>query len=240
MNHLLDDLLNDARVWQASQHQQTAQNSANSLNTGFSELDTHLAGHGWPRGALIECLPEHYGIGELQLFLPTLQQLTGSGQAVFWIDPPMTPYAPALARAGVQVSQVIDIQTKSREDHLWSLENCLRSPATGLVMAWPGTIRRSDIRRLQLAAEAGNSLCVLFREPRHADNSSPAALRLQLSAGGNDCLHTDILKRRGGWPVQGLRLAITPVVDTPANPGLRVIQGPWLERAPECTSENRQ
>jgi hypothetical protein len=241
MNHLLNDLINDARVWQASQHRQATQDS---MGTGFTELDAHLAGRGWPQGALIECLPEHPGIGELQLFLPVLKRLTGNGKAVFWIDSPQKPYAPALARAGVRVSQIISVQTQSREDHLWSLENCLRSPATGMVMAWPGTIKRSDIRRLQLAAEAEDSLCILFREPQHAGNSSPAALRLKLNAAGSNCLQTDILKRRGGWPVQGLKLALSPVVDTPAmalnSNNNRVIQGPWLKTTPASSPESRQ
>ena len=46
-------------------------------------------------------------------------------------------------------------------------------------MAWPGRLASRDIRRLQLAAEAGDNVCVLFRERRFADQNSPAALRLE-------------------------------------------------------------
>ncbi|MGP4845957.1 translesion DNA synthesis-associated protein ImuA [Marinobacter sp. 1Y8] len=227
MSNIIDTLISDARVWQASQHKQT---TAPAESTGFALLDDHLPGQGWPRGALIECMPEALGIGELQLMLPTIKRLTCTQQAVFWIDPPHIPYAPALSRAGVDLTRIIQVSTQSRQDHLWTLENCLRSSATGLVIAWPNQLKRSDIRRIQLAAESGDSLCILFRDARHADNSSPAALRLKLAASDSQHIQTDILKRRGGWPVQALKIPITPVVNIPNTTTAQVIQGPWPEQ----------
>ncbi|WP_165854858.1 translesion DNA synthesis-associated protein ImuA [Marinobacter sp. JSM 1782161] len=227
MREILDQLLDNARIWQASRHQQVLGAAAES--TGFAALDAQLPGGGWPRGALIECLTPAPGIGELRLLLPALCRLSRAGQTVFWIDPPHTPYAPALARAQVELNQVVSMQTQSREDRLWALENCLRSHTTGLAMIWLDTARRSDIRRIQLAAEAGDNLCVLFRDARYADQSSPAALRLQLTPLANGQLQANILKRRGGWPVDGLTLPLAPVApaqDAEALPG-NVIRGPW-------------
>jgi len=55
------------------------------------------------------------------------------------------------------------------------------------------------LRRLQLAAEAGDALGVLFR-PRHfVQRPSAAALRIQLAPGIDGGLSVSILKRRGGW-----------------------------------------
>lgn len=228
MSDLLDKLIDNAQVWQASRQRQAVRPGAES--TGYAALDAYLPGGGWPRGAMIECLTDAPGIGELRLMLPALQRMTRAGQTVFWIDAPHIPYAPALARADVDIRQLITIQTQSREDQLWTLENCLRSPGTGLAMVWLDSARRSDIRRIQLAAEAGNSLCILFRHSRHADQQSPAALRLQLTPGENDGqLCPDILKRRGGWPVSDLQLAIPPVVTQRPEPASNVIQGPWSQ-----------
>lgn len=205
MNELLDSLMQDARLWQGYQPSRTSPPAAPS---GFAELDRLLGNTGWPRGALSECLMDAPGIGELQLVLPLLQQLTRAQQTVFWLNPPHIPYAPALAREGVDLDQLVVIHTDNRQDLLWTMENCLRSPVTGLVMAWPETLLSRDIRRLQLAAEAGNNLCLLFRHRKLAEQSSPAALRLELTPGQHQGLDLKILKRRGGWPGQSCTLAV--------------------------------
>lgn len=223
MNELLDSLMQDSRVWQGHRQVNTRQPAE---PTGYLALDNQLGGLGWPRGALTECLLDTPGIGELQLALPLMRRLSREGKSVFWLNPPHTPYAPAMAREGVDLNQVIMIHTPDTHDLLWTLENCLRSPVTGLVLAWPGRLAPRDIRRLQLAAEAGNNVCLLFRDRKLADQNSPAALRLELSAGEHQDLKINILKRRGGWPGQRCTLA-APRVDMPARSDPRVISGPW-------------
>ena len=63
-----------------------------------------------------------------------------------------------------------------------------------------------SLRRLQLAAETGNALAVLYRPRRAADTASPAALRLELEPTATG-LHIRVLKRRGGWHTTPLLLA---------------------------------
>ncbi|MBS3802980.1 MAG: translesion DNA synthesis-associated protein ImuA [Oleiphilaceae bacterium] len=227
MKELLDTLIQDARVWQAKEHVQIAQAAE---PTGFEALDQQLKGTGWPRGALTECLLETPGIGELQLLLPLMRRQIAAGKTLFWINPPHTPYAPALQREGLDLSRVVVIQTEDQTDALWSLENCLRSSVTGLVLAWPGTLKQRQIRRLQLAAETGGSLCVLFRPVRAATESSPAALRLQLTPQSHGTLQVEVLKRRGGWAADTCTLAL-PERNTPvASKNVpRVVHGPWSE-----------
>lgn len=227
MKELLDTLIHEARVWQGSQ--QTRPREA-AETTGFAALDQQLQGAGWPRGALIECLLDNPGIGELQLLLPLMRSQQAEARTLFWINPPHTPYAPALERLGINLSQVVIIQTDNTTDALWSLENCLRSPVAGLVMAWPGTLKSRQIRRLQLAAEAGGSHCVLFRSSTAASNSSPAALRLQLTPEQDLTLAVHILKRRGGWASQDCRLPLPERAPVRPQVSTRVVQGPWRER----------
>lgn len=224
MSDLLNSLLDDARLWRG--HRQSATVLAPE-QTGFGDLDRQLGGLGWPRGALSECLLDAPGIGELQLTLPLLRRMTGRRQAVFWVNPPMTPYAPALAREKVDLDQLVVVQTETHPDLLWTLENCLRSPVTGLVMAWPETMAARDIRRLQLAAEAGQSICILFRNRRQASQSSPAALRLELLPDNQLGLRVNILKRRGGWPGQGCTLPLQARAGQPVPTADTVVHGPW-------------
>ncbi|MCK7548133.1 translesion DNA synthesis-associated protein ImuA [Marinobacter koreensis] len=224
MSELLNTLMQDARVWQGHRHNKT---TTPSESTGYQLLDNQLGGIGWPRGALSECLVDQPGIGEIHLLLPLMQRLTGTGKTVFWLNPPHTPYAPALAREGINLDQVVMIQTGDGGDFLWTLENCLRSPVTGLVMAWPGKLATRDIRRLQLASESGSNVCVLFRERRYTDQNSPAALRLELTPGDHQDLKINVIKRRGSWPGQRCSLAMAHRADLAFRETPQVVQGPW-------------
>jgi cell division inhibitor SulA len=224
MNKILNTLMQDARIWQGHQQQQTTQPAE---STGYQTLDNQLGGIGWPRGALSECLLDTHGIGELHLMLPLMKTLSGNGRTVFLLNPPHTPYAPALAREGVNLDQTVRIHTDDEGDFLWTLENCLRSPVTGLVMAWPGKLMSRDIRRLQLAAEAGSNVCVLFRQRRYADQNSPAALRLDLEPDQHQNLNIRIVKRRGSWPGQHCSLTMAHRADLSFSEAPQVVQGPW-------------
>jgi cell division inhibitor SulA/protein ImuA len=66
------------------------------------------------------------------------------------------------------------------------------------VLAWPQQIKDREVRRLQLAAEAGRSIGFLYRSPAAAREASPAAMRLKLQARTNGGMDIEILKCRGG------------------------------------------
>lgn len=224
MSEILNTLMKDARVWQGHRHKKTTQAAE---PTGYQALDNQLGGLGWPRGALSECLLDAPGIGELTLLMPLMQKLSQAGKTVFWLNPPHTPYAPALAREGINLDQIIMIHTEDKGDFLWTLENCLRSPVTGLVMAWPEKLAAREIRRLQLAAEAGSNVCVLFRERHYAEQNSPAALRLDLEPDDHQSLKVNVLKRRGSWPGQRCSLAMAHRASLPHHEVPSIVQGPW-------------
>jgi len=173
--------------------------------SGFAELDASLPGGGWPVGAISELLLETMGIGELGLLLPALFRLAQAGRYIAWIAPPYLPYAPALAQAGIALKRVLVVQTRGVQESLWATEQTLRCPAFGAVLSWPSGIVDKNVRRLQLAAEAGGTLGILYRPAEAAREHSPAALRLRLaptSAG----LAVDIHKCRGGRT--GVRLQL--------------------------------
>jgi hypothetical protein len=172
----------------------------NTLATGHPDLDTHLPGGGWPRGTLVEIYPEHPGIGELRLLLPTLAQLSQGGRWLAWVGAPHVPYAPALASAGIRLSRVLVIQPASPGDGLWALEQTLRCGACGAVLAWTTQETPRSLRRLQLAAEEGNCLGFLYRSPASVSQPSPAALRIRLEHTSRG-LGVQILKCRGWAPV---------------------------------------
>jgi hypothetical protein len=90
---------------------------------------------------------------------------------------------------------VIVIQPDSScKDALWSIEKALQTRACSLVLSWMNWLPNGVIRRLQLAAEAGHSLGVFFRQ-RH-DEHSPAVLRLHIHPAEKGVL-VEVLKARG-------------------------------------------
>lgn len=162
------------------------------------ELDAALPGGGWQSGTIVELMPTETGIGELRLVMPALAQLTRNKRYIALIAPPFIPFAPALAQHGVQLERLLIVHTQKDTDTLWACEQTLRCNSFGAVLAWPEQIKDREVRRLQLAAEAGRSIGFLYRSPASARAASPAAVRLRLQARANDGLDIEILKCRGG------------------------------------------
>jgi hypothetical protein len=206
----LDHLLQRADIWRGDQLTATGRTVA----SGYSELDELLPGGGWPQGALTEILMPRQGIGALRLLMPALAQLSHGERWVCWVAPPHVPYAPALVAAGVDLSRVLLVHPRARQDGLWAVEQSLRSGRCGAVLAWPTLDDSRVMRRLQLAAEAGDALGFLFRSQRFVQRPSPAALRIQLDTCVDGNLSVSILKRRGGWAAGPLHLDTSLQHDT--------------------------
>ena len=79
----------------------------------------------------------------------------------------------------------------------WAFEQSLGSGACDIALAWAKRPRAKEIRRLQLAAERGRALGVLFRPQQAARESSYAALRMTLSPSPHG-VRVTLLKSRGG------------------------------------------
>ena len=189
-----------------------------TLPTGFAELDRYLPGGGWPRDALTEIVPDRYGIGELSLLMPALALLSvGTGHPghwIVWVDPPFIPYAPALERSGIELDRLLLVHTSAHgkdapekdcsgneagNNALWAVEQALRSGACAAVLAWLESANDRTLRRLQLAAEENACWTVLFRPDATLRRSSPAALRLKLSA-ADALTRVEVIKCRGTRP----------------------------------------
>lgn len=197
----LDTLMQHVGIWRGVDDSRLY--NLRTLPTGYPGLDAHLPGTGWPLGVLTEILFDAPGIGELGLLLPGLADINRRGQHMLWIDPPYLPCAPALAAAGLDLSRLVYLQTDSTRDSLWAMEQALRSDACGAVLCWSMSAELRSLRRLQLAAEAGSALAVLFRPLAAAEQASPAKLRIRLAFDG-DGICLQILKRPGGWPMPPL------------------------------------
>lgn len=191
---VLETLLNSSAVWRGGE---TARVEARS--TGYSPLDALLPSGGWPVGTLIEISPQCEGLGELTLSLPALRSWCAEGRPVAFVQPPHIPYAPALMSMGLPLKSVLWITAGRDVDARWAAEQLLREGAAA-VLLW-GTAREDrDLKRLQLAAEAGKACAFLYRSPATLTHASPAAVRIALSPTPGDGTQLELVKVRGGRP----------------------------------------
>ncbi|HHM04905.1 MAG TPA: translesion DNA synthesis-associated protein ImuA [Gammaproteobacteria bacterium] len=206
MNAALERLLRSTPLlWRGAVRRDSA---LATVATGFASLDAALPGGGWPRRGVMEIVVPAWGMGELRLLVPLMLTVQRQGGWLVWVMPPYVPYAPALAGLGLDLGRVLLVEPKRDREVLWSMEKALRAAGTGMVLAWPPQPGHSQMRRLQLAAEAGNSVGVVFATRDRGP--SPAPLRLQLGP-LKEGLRVRLLKARGGyarddialhWPAQ--------------------------------------
>jgi hypothetical protein len=203
LRSLPDDLLERADLWRGRQHARIE-----AEPSGHATLDECLPGGGWPRGALSEILLPRVGSGEWPLLWPALARLSSSGKRIALVSPPLLPYAPALANAGLALERCWIIDSRNPADTVWALEQCLRCTGVGAVVGWLDQADERTQRRLQLAAEQGSSrpLGLLLRPSEASRQSSVAALRLALSLSA-DGIAVDLLKVRGGRSGQRVTVA---------------------------------
>ncbi|MCK9796213.1 translesion DNA synthesis-associated protein ImuA [Pseudomonas sp. MAFF 302030] len=197
----LDTLFNAGRVWKG----RPAAPAPSPQATGHVALDAVLPTGGWPEAALTEILIAAQGVGELQLLWPALARLSAAGERVVLVAPPYVPYPQAWQNAGVDVRQLSIIQASER-DALWAAEQCLRSGSCGAVLCWPQQADDRALRRLQVAAETGQTLAFAYRPQAEAVNPSPAALRIAVDARP---AQLRVLKCRGGL-AHGAPIAFSP------------------------------
>lgn len=198
----LERLLENPRLWRGSRY---AEGRRSGIATGYQVLDKHLPDGGWPRESLTEILLDDHGIGELQLLMPAIAQLSQEEREhaepgwIAWIAPPFQPYGPALKKCGVDLSRILIVRPRDNSEVLWATEQALSSGTCAAVLFWPERLDDQASRRLQLAAEKGRSWAVAFRSLTARKQNSAAALRIELTP-GTQSTRLHILKSRGGRP----------------------------------------
>lgn len=204
----INQLLKNPSVWQASH----VERSRPVAKTGFSELDALLHDGGWPQGALTELLLETHGVGELRLLAPLLKRLSQESGYLVLVDPPFTPYGPALKQMGVDISKLFIVHTQSVNRKIWAAYQALisRSCATVLVWIQGKSPYKNEIRKLSLGAREGQCWGIVFRQADAEQHPSPARLRIVLLPEKQGSCRLNILKQAGGWSGQTLTLNLMP------------------------------
>ena len=153
-------------------------------------------------------------MGELQLLIPLMQSVIKQGKWILWVAPPYLLNAPALTQAGIDIDQILIVkQDTPCKDALWSMEKAMQTENCGLVLAWQNWLPGKVLRRLQLAAEAGGTLAVLFKQ--NDSKYSPSPLRLQIKASATDNrdfsrAEVTVIKARGNFRPLSAQFSLNP------------------------------
>jgi protein ImuA len=195
-----------AAVWRADQALPSHQDMA-SLPTGFATLDAELPGGGWPAAGLTELLAAAVGGIEWLLLAPALAQanqaqVPETPRPILCVTPPHDPYAPALQRLGVDPARLLKVCATQASDAAWAAEQGLKAQACAGVVWWvSANITPSALsitmRRLQLAAQQGQTPLFVVRPWAAQAQASPALLRLSVAPAAPGELAVKAFKRRG-------------------------------------------
>ena len=190
-----------------------------ALPVGWGKLDEALPDAGLPRGAVVE-IASPYGLARassiaLSACASAQAEATQRGGAetagawCAWIDPSLTLFAPAVARAGVDLERLLVVQPSS-EDVARVAAKVAASGAFAVVVidlaGVPGQRagQRLDrwsnaVRRLALSIE-GTETTVILLTDAHAPRSMPlpVALRIEVDRAVEDVLMVRIAKDKRG------------------------------------------
>lgn len=196
----------------------------------WSESVNHeLAGGGLGRGLVHEWLgvedagPSPRSMGGVSRWTPAISLFIdlvfrccdGAGPGrVAWVGRAVWPYPAALlgpADRGRRLSEErsLFVRAPRSSERLWATEVVLRSSAASVVVADGSGLDLAATRRLQLAAEAGLSVCLLARPGVEVSELSASATRWlvsrAVSAGASRRWTVELLRCKGVQPAARAR-----------------------------------
>ncbi|MFN9604396.1 MAG: ImuA family protein [Planctomycetota bacterium] len=193
------------------------------ISSGSSAMDALLPGGGYGAGTMIEWVHggEGYGegampvrgLGSLSLAMRVaLQGMTG-GKYLVLVDRHHRFYAPGWIGLGGSLDRLIVLRPECDTDAIWGMDQALRNPSVGAVVAAMHRLDDRVARRLQLATEHGGGLGILVRDA-HAARRYPSwadvqwRVRPSISSRDWQTRWFDLQLMRAGEGRSGARLRI--------------------------------
>lgn len=194
---------------------ETARNASHGgvISTGCPAWDALLPGGGFRRGSLVEWLAEGDGTGRQTLALYVARQACREGGVVVVLDPERNLFPPAVFHWGIPPEALIVVQPSDPGEHLWALEQSLRCRAVAGVLAGLEKLDPLVFRRLQIAAQQGGGLGLLFRPEGARQEPTWAEVRFWVEPRpggfwGGRRVKIEVLRLRGGIAGGSIELEI--------------------------------
>ncbi len=217
---LLDELAREIRSIETSGRPTGAR-----ITSGSSAMDALLPGGGYGAGTMIEWVHggEGYGegampvrgLGSLSLAMRVAVQAMAGGKYMVLIDRHRRFYAPGGIGFGISLDRLIVLRPECDADAIWGMDQSLRNPSVGAVVASMHRLDDRVARRLQLATEQGGGLGILVRDA-HAARRYPSwadvQWRVRPSMPSRDWLtrwfDLDLMRAGGGRSGSRLRIGL--------------------------------
>ncbi len=133
-------------------------------SAGCAALDGLLPRGGYAAGSVVEYLRATPACGASTLaWAAAAAAMQSTDGFLVVVDTQHNIYPPPLASHGIDLAKVIFVRPQSQGDAIWAVDQALRTSAVAAVVAELERIDDRSARRLQLAAESGQSLALLLR-----------------------------------------------------------------------------
>jgi len=133
------------------------------FSTGCSGIDQLLPANGLKSGMVVEWLAQNPGSAAGLIGLINCREACQQGGMLVVVDRQQNFYPPVALAWGIAQSQLLILQPTTLADHIWSLVQALESPAVTAVWTTFEQLDSKTFQRIHLAAQTGNTLCVLLR-----------------------------------------------------------------------------
>ena len=144
---------------------------AEIVSSGCPALDRLLADGGFCRGTLVEWLAAGAGSGAATLALAIAARACRESGALVVVDrPPKNGrmfYPPAAAGFGIDWKWFVVVRPRNERDEAWALDQVLRSPGVGSVLAWPRKLTERRFPAIAIGGRNGRN-ARLARPPRRS------------------------------------------------------------------------
>ncbi len=194
--------------WEAEHHRVQG---TRVISSGFPSLDRLLPRGGFLANQGVEWFVERPGSGAGLLALHVAARASQAGRShgqglIVILDAARTFYPPAMFACGIASRDVVVVRPRNESEALWAADQALRSSAVAAVWGVLPRIQARDSRRLQLAAESGNTLGLWIRPA--SMQPAPSWMDVQLrvrplpsrdpGGGAERRWKIDVLRCRGG------------------------------------------
>ena len=131
-------------------------------STGMAAIDAALPGGGLRLGALHEILAGPDQMAAAEGFAATLVAGLARPGSVLWCRPAADLYGHGLARLGLTPERLLLVRAARAASLLWAMEEGLRAGGLAAVLGQVPGLDLTAGRRLQLAAEATDTPCLVL------------------------------------------------------------------------------
>ncbi len=136
---------------------------------GERKLDSSLPWGGFPKVGLHEIVGDTSAVGFAATIINKISN-QDPNKTILWCQSRRNLYCHGLLQFGISPDRIIFVQSKNDTEILWAMEEGLQNPDLSIVVGRPYKIPSIAGRRLQLAAEANNSLALLINPQTDRNN----------------------------------------------------------------------